>query len=319
MLQLFRNQNPISLLLLGVILVFLRLPYMIYANSGIEVNSWNIPFIGTHAQIFIVVGIIFAQAIWINYIFTDAKLLEEKTVVPALIWILVTSIDLEVYMIDSSLVISTILLAIIHIFILNPSNSISIRRCFQLGILNAILLLIEPSFVIFIPIIILMIYNVNAKGIREYLVFFIGIIMVLFWFWTFSYLFESEVVWREKLIAQFRLPSYHFTSYEYVIWGILAVFAVWGAIKMLMLTNSASLILKKNVNTFLLMSIGILLVILVSTGWDTENNVILLIPLTFFTSIVLLIIRKTKWAELAFGIFVVAILSSIILTLLRIL
>lgn len=268
-------------------------------------------------SVFLAMVLTFGQAIWMNTIFTNGQFMDERTVVPALVWILVTALDKGFVVIGFPLVSVLLLLAILHILVNVQSNVIPRRQCFHVGVLFGILVILHPPFVIITPLMIAVIYNMNTLGVREYLIFLLGIVTALFWAWSFAYVTDQSLNWIDRLVQHTGLPLHMIGWYEGAIWIVVALYCLGGFAGLFPLMRVASSKRKRNIRTLILFTLGVLMTFLISTNWDFSNMLILLLPLSFLISISLLIIHKIKIAEAVFGIFVLTILSSIVLRLLN--
>lgn len=316
MLSLFRNQQPFSLLILLVILVITRLPFFAISDTDIQSGYLGISVASHGVSMLLAMILTFGQAVWINTIFTNGQLLEEKTIVPALIWILLTAMDGGFLLIGFPLVSTSLLLAILHIFVTVSANTISRQQCFHVGLLTGVIVLMHPPFIVFIPFLLAIIYNMNTFGIREYFVFVLGILMIIFWVWSYAFITDRSLLWLDRLVNHFGLPFHKIDLYEGITWIIVALFGVGGFAGLFTLMRSASAKRKKNVRTLFMFTLGIILTFLFSANWDFSNVLIVVLPLSFLISIALLIIHKIKIAEALFGIFVLTIAGSIVLRIL---
>lgn len=319
MLSVFRNQQPISLLLLLIILLVTRLPYF-FLNDVQEFDAFylNIHLETTVLSIILASFLVFAQALWINTLFTNGQIMDEKTVVPALVWILLTSIHPGFVEIGFPLLSSTLVLSMLHILLSVKGNVISKQECFHLGILSGVLFLLHPPCIIMIPWFLGMIYNQNTFGLREYLMYLLGIFMVFFWAWSYVFVNDLSLEWINRLVGHTGLPMHVMHIKELAIWMMILLFCIGGFIGLFPLMLSASTKRKKNVRTVLLFGISVILAFAISRNWDFSNILMVLLPLSFLISIGLLIITKNKIAEFVFGIFVLTILSAIVLRVLGI-
>lgn len=317
MLSLFRNQQPFSLLILLSILVVSRLPYFSLDHLSPAETYIDFSLANQSLSVFLAMVLTFGQAIWINTIFTNGQFMDERTVVPALVWILLTSLDNGFVVVGFPLLSVVLLLAILHILVSVQSNVIPRRQCFHLGVLFGILVILHPPFVIVTPLMIAVIYNMNTLGVREYLIFLLGVVTTLFWAWSFAYVTDLSLHWVDRLVQHTGLPIHRIGWYEGAIWIIVALYCIAGFAGLFSLMRVASSKRKRNIRTLILFSLGIMLTFLISTDWDFSNILMLLLPLSFLISIALLIIHKIKIAEAVFGIFVLTILSSIVLRLLN--
>lgn len=318
MLSIFRNQQPISLLLLLVILLITRLPFFLLNHHDGDSDYLNISLENHTLSMIVAMILAFGQALWLNSLFTNGQIMDAKTVVPALVWILLTALHPDFVEIGFPILSATLVLMMLHILLSVKGNVISKQECFHLGIVSGILFLLHPPSAFMIPLFLGMIYNQNTLGFREYLMYLLGIFMVFFWAWSIAFVNDQSLLWLQRFVAHLGIPLHTISLSEGMIWIMILLFCIGGFIGLFPLMLSASTKRKKNVRTILLFCFGAAIAFLISNNWDFSNILMVLLPLSFLITIGLLIIHKNKIAELVFGIFVLTILSAIVLRILGI-
>ena len=317
MLKLFKNQQPVTLILLVIILLMTRLPFVFVQNFKSDNNYLNIELNPLSLSILLIMLVVFIQAVWLNYIFSNSHFLSEKTVIPALVWILVTGLNPNFMVIGFPIISATLIIIMMQIIFNYQSNIIQIQQCFQLGVLLGLLILMQPVLIFAIPFFIVLIYNMNTQGVREYLIFLLSIALTFFWAWSFVYLTDQSLHWISRFKYNFGLPYFPMNWVEGVKWIVISLYILGGFFSLFTLMSSASAKRKKNVRSLILLILSLGVSCLLTTHWDFSNIIIFIVPSSFLISIVLLIIHKIKYAELVFGIFALTTLSSIIYLLIQ--
>lgn len=317
MLKFFKNQQPITLILLVIILLMTRVPFLFVQNFKYSNTYLNIEIYPTSISLLLGMILIFVQAVWLNSIFSNSHLLTEKSVIPALVWILITGINPSFMVIGFPLISATIILRMMQIIFNHHSNTIPIQQCFQLGILLGILILMQPVFILTIPFFLVLIYNMNTHGIREYLIFLISIALTFLWAWSFVYLTDQSLHWIERFKNHFGIAFFPMNWIEGAKWIVISCYVLGGFGGLFALMSSASAKRKKNVRSLIILVIALGISCLLSNHWDISNLLIWLTPASILITISLLIIHKIKYAELVFGIFVFTTLSSVVYLLIQ--
>lgn len=317
MLKIFKNQQPITLILLVIILLVTRLPFLLVQNFEYGNNYLNIGLNPLNASFLLTMVIVFVQAVWLNSIYSNSYFISEKSVIPALVWIFITGMNPNFMVIGFPIISASIIVIMMRIIFNYQYNTIQIQHSFQLGILLGALILMHPILIFAIPFFIVLIYNMNTQGVREYLIFIIGIIMTFFWAWSFVYLTDQSLFWIDRLIQGFGLPYFIMTWVEGIKWIIMSIYIIGGFFSLFALMSSANAKRKKNVRSLIILILALGVSCLLTTRWDFSNILIFIVPSSFLISIVLLIIPKIKYAELVFGIFALTTMSSIIYLLIQ--
>lgn len=112
--RLFKSQDPFNIILLLVLVYLLRLPYL-FNNEPIPVFIYNEPFsvfmfsklnfIWSHKTWNVIItGLIyFAQALWLNKIVSDFSLLFKNSYLPALLFVIITSVFSTFFALDAAI------------------------------------------------------------------------------------------------------------------------------------------------------------------------------------------------------------------------
>lgn len=312
MLKFFKNQQPITLILLVIILLMTRVPFFFLQNFKAENNYLNIVLNPLIISMLVTMVLVFIQAVLLNSIFTNSHLMSEKSVIPALVWILITGMNPNFMVVGFPIISATIVVMMMRIIFTFQSNTIQIQQCFQMGVLFGLLILMQPVFIFTIPFFLLLIYNMNTQGVREYLIFLLSIAVTFFWAWSFVYLTDQSLFWIERFKFDFGFPYFPMNWIEGSKWIIISAYILGGFSGLFALMSSASAKRKKNVRSLILLVSAFALSCLLTTHWDFSNILFFLVPLSFLISITLLIIPKIKYAEWVFGIFVLSTVSSIV-------
>ena len=315
MLRIFRNQQPATLFILLFVLFIFRLSFFLFLPAGFESSAVIFYDLGSFLSFTLSSMVVLFQAVWLNYLITDTHLIDEKTVVPVVIWILISSLNRDFYYLGDILLVSTIYILILHLFIYTEERFVNIGRAFLIGVLSAFVFLIRPNTVLLIPFFLLIVYNQGIESIRTLFTYLLGVIAFCFWAWSGFYLFDIDFIWFKNLE---RIFSISFENYDYLSiakWSILVVPGLAGAIGFLLSSKSNLAATRKNFFVFVILFFGAIVEIIFSKDLNFNLYPLLLLPSTMFISEALLIIRKNRVAEVVFTTFVLTIITLMVLEL----
>lgn len=317
MLSIFKDQQPGGLIALVVLMLVTRLPFLIL---GIPLPG-DVSNITEQFPDFLILILssllIFIQAIWINYIFSEAQIFDQRSFVPAAVWILITLLDKGFFVPGQPMAIGFVFTALTHSLMDIRQQEASAKQCFNSGFLLGIAIAFHPPFLVFLPFLILSLFNLKAFGPREYMIGLLGVFTPMIWAWSILYIFGKDFNWIQELMNTFQFIHLEYNFYLFLSIGTILAYSLGGVAAMLNIVQSAGFKRKKNVRTLLYLSAGVVLVFVLSNNWVFANSYFVLIPLSMLISTLLLRINKKLLAELLFGIFaigllVIQILSSVI-------
>lgn len=314
MLQLFRNQEPRSLIYLLILLLISRLPWLVLdIPLPADINSLPAQF-PDGILLLISMALIYVQAIWINYIFTQAHFLEQRTMVPAALWILITLLDNGFMTPGSPLILSFVVTALMYTLMAITQEEATAKQTFNAGILTGIGAAIHSPFILFTPFLLAGLYNLKTFRLREYFISLLGLAVPLLWAWSYFYLTDGDFMWWKRLIKFLGIAFFEYNLYLGIAVGVIVLYSIGGIVATAASFQSSGFQRKKNVRTTFILLGGLSLVFLLSKSWPLANSLLLLPPVTLLISILLLRIPKRIIAEILFGIFALTLLLKQILS-----
>lgn len=258
--------------------------------------------------------LIFVQAIWINHIFSEAQITDQRTFVPAAVWIIITLLD-KGYMVPAEpMLVCFVVIALIHSLMDIRQEEASAKHCFNGGFLLGIAVSLHPPFIYYLPVLILSLFNLKAYGIREYLIAFLGVLTPLFWLWSYFYITGGQFGWTDELTEKMGLASVELDTYLEMGTAWILFFSLAGLVSLALIVQSAGFKRKKNVRSILYQTAGVSLVFAFSYNWVFANSLFVLVPLCMLISTLLLRINKKLISDLLFGIFAIVLITLQILS-----
>lgn len=215
MLRIFRNVNPVSLLLLALYTAITG--YYSIAHPAVPENhdpniSTDILFfhwlhlgeIPPYISALIAEGIIFIQAILLVLLVRQFKLFPNPGLIPALIYILIFNLFPDTIYLSPLLILNFICFRMLfRIFRLYNSQKAD-TAIFDIGLLNGIFSVIYFPSAAFIVFSIQSLFRLRSTSFRELLVLLSGIFVILFLTATAYFWFDR----LEEFTAQFTHPAF---------------------------------------------------------------------------------------------------------------
>jgi hypothetical protein len=279
--------------------------------GDVSMLSQNIP---DKILIIIAAGLLFIQAIWINYIFSEAQITDQRTFVPAAVWIVITLLDKGYMVPGEPILLSFVMIALVHSLMDIRQEEASAKQCYNSGFLAGIAIAVHPPFVLYLPVLILSLFNLRAYSIREYMIALLGVFTPMFWVWSYFYITGGQFNWLAELTEKMELISFELDIYLQIGTAFILFFSLAGLVSLAGIVQSAGFKRKKNVRNILYQTGGAGLVFALSNNWIFANSFFVLVPLSMLISTLLLRINKKPVPDLLFGIFAISLITLQILS-----
>lgn len=200
LVRLFKTQNPFNLILLLILAISIRLPYLM-DNSPIPVFNYNEPFstfiFGRYASLWdnkvwnvvITTLLYYAAALWLNKIVNDFSLIFKNTHLPSLLFVVITGIFPTFFTLDAAILIIFLQLwMFIRLFKLYKSNQATIIA-FDLGVIVSLASLFYFPAIAWILLVWLALLIFRSFNWREWASSIMGaitpyIFVAFFYFWV---------------------------------------------------------------------------------------------------------------------------------------
>lgn len=209
MIQQFRNLNFINLVFLFILLFVLRIG--IYLDLPADINTGFfelfkrllIPysekgFLPPAINISIAAIVVFSQALIFNKIINNYSIIGKSSFLPALFFIVTSSVFTPFLFLSPPLVCNFLLLYLLHRILLEYKNSDSISGMFDLGLVIAIGTLIYFPFVLFLIFLWVALIILKPFNWREWASVIVGYITIVFLLGVYYY-------WNDKLTSFYEI------------------------------------------------------------------------------------------------------------------
>ena len=293
MIGIFRQKNPGNGLLILVYGLVLKLNYLIQPRpllrqaedhylyvlllKGLEIMQLPLFVLGIISFL-----LLFIQAMVINKICIDQKMLPKPTYLPGMAYMLITSLYADWNYFSAPLIVNTLLLVIVYRATLLYNSQKPLADIFNIGALMGLATLVYQPAIVFVLLLPVMLFIMRPFRIREWLLALLGV-TAPYYFLALEPLFTNRWAWRHLATSvSIDLPAMPSSlPIAISILLLLAPFIIGGYFvqrhmsKMLIQIRKAwSLIL-----TLLVIS---LLITLANGGSNYLNWIFCLIPLSVF-------------------------------------
>lgn len=199
-IRLFKTQNPINLIILLILAIGIRLPYL-FDLSPVPVFNYNEPFstfiFGHYTSfwenkifnVLFTTGLYYSAGLWLNKIANDYNLIFKHTHLPSLLFVVITGIFPTFFTLDAAILIIFLQLWIfIRLFKLYKTSQATILT-FDLGIIVSLASLIYFPAIAWLLLVWLALLIFRPFNWREWTASIMGaltpyLFVAFFYFWT---------------------------------------------------------------------------------------------------------------------------------------
>lgn len=211
LVRIFKSQEPLNLVLLLILAIGIRVPYMLDSNP-IPVFNYNEPFssfifgrydwlwVNKTFNVIFTTFLYFAAGLWLNKIVNDFSLIFKNTHLPSLLFIIITGIFPTFFTLDAAIIVIFLQLWIfIRLFNLYKNNQAT-TLSFDLGIIVSLASLIYFPSIAWIILVWLALLIFRPFVWREWTSSIIGAVtpylFVAFYYFWFDRWDDFLVIWQ---------------------------------------------------------------------------------------------------------------------------
>jgi hypothetical protein len=320
-LSYFKNQQPTTIIVFIAFFVGLKFIFLFTGSHPVAhvENLWSEAGVFIPNPIFINFLLaqicLLLQAVAFNFLFHKANYHEGSSMVPALYFVLVSSILPQFNVLSIYVIINFFLLLMFQVLLVIAIKESCKFECFNLGFIGGGLTILNAHFILFLPFLFFILYVIKPFRFNEYLMLFFGIFTPIYIALGVSYLANLDIN-----LAAFALSRFHFFRFQKDVFSaciliLTACYLLFSFVSMRGIMYSTGFKRRKNINMLVFLFIGLLVTLLFSGNLDESALSALFIPVSIFLALFMLRIRKKKLGEILNTIFVVAI---IVINLIRI-
>ncbi|WP_353136334.1 DUF6427 family protein [Pseudopedobacter sp.] len=211
MIQQFRNLNFLNVILLFLVIYVLRLGFVFDfpqgINSGFSETGNRLllqhpdqSILSPQANIFLAGVVLFIQALLFNRILNEYNIINKVTFIPALIYVVVSSVFTPFLFLSPPLICNFFLLFLLFRILASYKDSSQISTMFDLGMVTAIATVIYFPFVLFLLTLWIALIIFRPFNWREWGAVLIGYLVIIFflavyYFWN-NQLSNFIAIWK---------------------------------------------------------------------------------------------------------------------------
>ena len=323
LIRLFRTQEPLNIIILLILAFGIRLPYLLN-NDPIPVFNYNEPFssfifnkfpaLREHKVINTILTtlVYFSLGIWLNKIINDYGLLFKNSLLPSVVFVIITGILPTFYTMDAAILIIFLQLALFITLIRLFKSHQGTQRCFDAGVIVALasffyfpaiawLVLVWFSLIIFRPFV-----------WREWVSTIIGVItlyifLAFYYFWTNRW-DDFLMVWSPLKGNFWEINVFPRKSDYLPLFPMILILII--AFNKLFENFYKNVLLVRKVQQIMIASIFITAFsYYIKPSFSINHFILLAAPLTLFLSYYFLVAKKIWMAE---GLLWLMIISEVV-------
>jgi hypothetical protein len=320
-IKLFKSNNPFLLVILLIFSGLLWLDSFINPIAVIYNTQFTTPFYNSILNLLynynllstiIAFALVFVQAVMINNIVTNNKLIAKNTYLPALFYILLMSSP-------HSLSLSPVLISnFFLIFVLNNIFNIYDKKdvyqqAFSICFLISIASLFYLPSICFILLIWISFFVYNFLNWREWLISVLGLIAPYLFIATYYFWFDKLEIIVNNYINFFynlKIPSFEYNIYTYIFLSLLAILILFSMAKMVFMINKLVIKTRK----FFVILVCFIILSLISVFFTDNSSIthleISFIPISILISNYASLSKRNIFNEIIFILLIIVILLN---------
>jgi hypothetical protein len=307
MIQQFRNLNFFNIFILFVLLIVLRLgvfwnlPDVL--NSGFNVFFTRIlvnldfdKLLSPLLNIICAAVIVFSQALLFNKIINDYNILGKASFLPALLFVVCSSIFVPFLILSPPLITNFLILFILNKVLKEHKSVDSIAAMFDLGLVVAIGTIIYFPFVLFLLVLWLSLVLFKPFNWREWTSVLIGYLTIVFFLGVFYY-------WNDKLLSFYeiwkplstKIPFYlKINVLDYIVLFPLSICFILGLISLRVNFFKSFVLVRKSIQLLTLIFIVSILSFYLKSDFRINHFLLAVAPVAVVLSYYFMNAKK-KW------------------------
>ncbi len=229
MIKFFRSGNPLTVLLLFLYMLFIKFYYLLHPSTYLEDGSegllykwlvnWLSGMVGPSPVFFtfLALMLLFIQSLLLARIVNNHRLFAKDTYLPAMCYLLLTSLLQSWNVFSPALIVNTVMLwifsSITGLYMRNSARDVSFNIGFALGICG---LFYFPS-VLFVALLFLSLLIMRAFRLAEWIIGLMGILCPFYLLGTWLFLTNRWELIADLWHIRANLP----VITDYKVWGAL--------------------------------------------------------------------------------------------------
>ncbi len=305
MISLFKDRTPVNLLFVFLLSILVKAPLFLYPHDVVATQNggdlYHLFVQGIHS--FTNLKILFSvaaflllvvQAFIINYIVNEYRLLPKATFLPAMAYLLITSLLPEWNFFSPALVANTFIIWSLSLLFKLYNVQDSKGKIFNMGLLIGVSSFIYFPSAAFLLCLLLGILILKPFRFNEIILFFLGLIAPYYFF--AGYLFLTDQFTRENLIPNFsvNVPTVKSNIYLAITTFLIAVPFLTGGFFVQGQLHRMLIQVRKNWSIFLLYLILAFFIPFINNSSTFSNWILVAVPFAVFHAAAYFY-PKTNW------------------------
>jgi hypothetical protein len=289
----FKQKNPGNTLLLLIYALVLKFPSFLYPAGPLQLSgdhylytqlvrflqSLHLPVLSYSLFTFV---LIFGQALLLNRIFNAQKMIAKPTYLPAMAFVLISSLFAEWNQFSAPLLINTFLIWIFYRMMILYNVSKAGNVIFNIGLLLGLITMFYHPPIVFILLVPFTLFIMRPFRIQEWVIALLGI-TTPYYFLALILYFTNQWSWNHLIPSiSFNLPGMPTSVFTTISIALLVIPFIIGGIFVQNNLNKMLIQVRKGWSLLLIMLMISLSVILMDGDTHYVNWILCIVPISAF-------------------------------------
>jgi len=319
LIQFFKNNNPSTFIFLSLLALVLWVNgFVLHSNTELQeqVSLFNLfnnfHFFASFIKPLLALLFILGEAFLLNFLVNKYDVLSKPSFLPALLYIILMSMDNSMLTLHASIIANFLILLIVYVFMESYRKEVAFSNAFDAGALYSIATLFYSPIIVLLPILGIGLFILRPFNWREWIICLIGICVPYLFVIAYYFLTDRFDYFLNNAFFHFTPTS--FTTYSS---ALLSVFSIVFLIILLSLGKLANNIRggsqKKSKSTILFLWITVfsLLSLYITPSLSCNYFSVLIIPVSVFCAEYLSSVKKRWWGEFLFAILFISVIVNL--------
>ncbi len=257
--------------------------------------------------------LIFCEAMLINYIVEKNEIIDTKTYLPALVYIVLMSLQPEMFSLHPIVIANLFMLLAVHMLMQTYRRETAYAQAFDAGFFISLASLFYIPSIVFVLLIWIGFVIIRPFIWREWVISFMGLLLplvylVFYYFWIDKLdTLEYDVIYYTLIAPRKSFKALSFSFADYIQIGILLLAAFFSAGRFFTDLGKSTVRSRGNLLLTVYFFIFSVISIIVAPEYSIPYLSFLSIPFSIFFSSYLLFTRKEWLAELIFLLLIISV------------
>jgi len=319
LIQFFKNNNPFAFIFLPLLTLVLWingfvLPQNTQAQELIPLFDFfvKIPFYTSFILPFLALVFVLSEAFLLNFIANKYEILPKSSFLPALLYIILMSIDNSMLTLRAPVIANFLILLIVLVFLESYRKDSAFSNAFDVGALSSIATLFYPPTIVLLPVLGIGLLVMRPFNWRDWIICLIGIFT--------PYLFVCAYYFLNGQLESLGIISFFYSNLNHPINPSSALISIFGIVSLIILLSLGDVSnnlrggsQKKSKSTLLFIWIALFspfsLYMLSSISFSSFS--LFIIPTSIFCALYLSNVKKKWWGEFLFAILFISVIVNL--------